>query len=319
MIKSPFGAASTAREVIAGHNLTGKVAIVTGGASGIGVETARAFAEAGADVVIAARNADQAKATIADIDRTAPRKTRWEALELGSFDSIRTFADRWGNKPLHFLINNAGVMACPLTYTQHGLENQIGTNHFGHFLLSMLLLPSLKDGAQKVGAPSRLIELSSTAHRFSDVDFDDMHFRKRDYTPWKGYGQSKTANILFSLGFDDRYKDQGIRAFSVMPGRIFTPLSRHLTLADQVAAGVLDENGNPTHKYFMKDPEQGASTTVWAAVGRELDGAGGLYLEDCAEAPVITETAPEGVMNYALNRQSADRLWAVSLETTGIH
>ncbi|MEJ2818280.1 SDR family NAD(P)-dependent oxidoreductase [Caulobacter sp. CCG-8] len=314
-IKSAFGAYTDARDVVAGQDLTGVVAIVTGGATGIGIETARALAEAGAEVVIAVRKPDLAEAAVADIARTAKGKVSWSMLDLSSFKSIRAFAERWGDRPLNLLINNAGVMACPLAYTEDGLEMQIGTNHFGHFLLSVLLAPNLVAGA-KSGWTSRLVSLSSIGHRRAPVNFDDPNFRDRPYDKWEAYGQAKTANALFAVGFDKRFKDQGVRAFAVMPGGIMTPLQRHLPLEEQKAMGWIDDDGKVRDGF--KTPQQGASTSVWAAVGAELDDAGGLYLEDLAQAvPWSPEHPWSGVMPYALDPEAADRLWALSVETTG--
>ncbi|WP_029912119.1 SDR family NAD(P)-dependent oxidoreductase [Caulobacter sp. UNC358MFTsu5.1] len=314
-IKSPFGAYTDARDVVAGQDLTGVVAIVTGGATGIGIETARALAEAGAEVAIAVRKPDLAEAAVADIAKTAKGKVSWSMLDLSSFKSIRAFAERWGDRPLNLLINNAGVMACPLAYTEDGLEMQIGTNHFGHFLLSVLLAPNLVAGA-KSGWTSRLVSLSSIGHRRAPVNFDDPNFRDRPYDKWEAYGQAKTANALFAAGFDRRFKDQGVRAFAVMPGGIMTPLQRHLPIEEQKAMGWIDDDGKVRDGF--KTPQQGASTSVWAAVGAELDEAGGLYLEDLAQAvPWSPEHPWSGVMPYALDPEAADRLWALSVEITG--
>ena len=315
-ITSPFGAFTPAREVAAGHDLTGKTVIVTGGATGIGIETARALAEQGADVVIAVRKPDLAEAALADISKTAKGKVSWEMLDLASLASVRDFARRWGNRPLNILINNAGVMACPQGYTEDGLEMQIGTNHFGHYLLAVLLAPALERGVKESGKPSRVVALSSIGHRRSRVTFDDPHFRSRPYDKWEAYGQSKTANSLFAVGFDKRYKDRGIRANAVMPGGIMTPLQRHMSKEEQMAMGWINEQGEVRQGF--KTPEQGASTSVWAAVGDELEGVGGLYLENCAQAGPWSKDRPfEGVMDYALDDAEADRLWTLSKETTG--
>ncbi len=316
-ITSPFGMFTPAREVVAGHDLSGKTAIVTGAATGIGIETARALAEAGADVVIAARKPDLAREAIADIDRTAPGKTRFEMLDLSDLASIRAFAERWNGKPLHILINNAAVMACPLDRTKDGFEMQIGTNHFGHFLLGTLLAPALAAGAQQAGKASRLVSLSSIGHRRSGVNWEDPHYRTREYDKWESYGQAKTANALFAVGFHQRFRDQGVTANAVMPGGIMTPLQRHLPHEEMVALGWIDEATGKIRDGF-KTPEQGASTSVWAAVGPELEGVGGLYLEDCAQAEPWTKEAPwKGVMPHALDPVDADRLWALSVETVG--
>jgi NAD(P)-dependent dehydrogenase (short-subunit alcohol dehydrogenase family) len=315
-ITSPFGAYSTAREVVAGHDLSGMTAIVTGAATGIGVETARALAEAGADVVIAARKPDLAAQAIADIQTTAKGKVSFEMLDLSDFASIRAFGVRWGVRPLNILINNAAVMACPLDHTKDGLEMQIGTNHFGHFLLSTLLAPALEAGAKASGKTSRLVSLSSIGHLRSDIRWDDPHFKTGDYEKWASYGQAKTANSLFAVGFNRRFKDRGITANAVMPGGIMTPLQRHLPIEEQRAMGWLDENDKPVTGF--KNTEQGASTSVWAAVGDELEGVGGLYLENCAQAEPWTKENPRvGVRAWALDPDSAERLWAMSEATTG--
>ena len=315
-IKSAFGPYTDARDVVAGQDLTGKVAIVTGGATGIGIETAKALAGVGAEVVIAVRKPDLAEAAVAEINAVATgAKASWSMLDLSSFKSIRAFAERWGDRPLNLLINNAGVMACPLAYTEDGLEMQIGTNHFGHFLLSVLLAPNLVAGARS-GWGSRLVSLSSIGHRRAPMNFEDPNFRSHPYDKWEAYGQAKTANALFAVGFDKRFKDRGVRAFSVMPGGIMTPLQRHLPIEEQRAMGWIDENGKVLDGF--KTPAQGASTSVWAAVGAELDGVGGLYLEDLHEAAPWGESSGwSGVMPHALDPEAAELLWALSVETTG--
>ncbi|MFZ5668659.1 MAG: oxidoreductase [Pseudomonadota bacterium] len=318
-ITSPFGAFTPAREVVAGVDLAGRTAIVTGAATGIGVETARALAAAGADVVIAARKPDLAAEACADINGTAKGPgARFEMLDLSDFASIRAFAERWGEAPLNILINNAAVMACPLERTKDGLEMQIGTNHFGHYLLSVLLAPALEAGAAGAGRPSRLVALSSIGHRRSDINWDDPHYRSRPYDKWESYGQAKTANALFAVGFHKRFKDRGVTANAVMPGGIMTPLQRHLPHEEMVALGWIDEGTGKIRDGF-KTPEQGASTSVWAAVGPELEGVGGLYLENCGQAAPWSAEAPwAGVLPHALDPESADRLWALSAETTGL-
>lgn len=317
-ITSPFGAFTPAREVVSGHDLTGKTAIVTGAATGIGIETARALAEAGADVVIAARKPDLAAAAIADINTTAKGPgARFEMLDLSELASIRAFAGRWGTAPLHILINNAAVMACPLDRTHDGFEMQIGTNHFGHFLLGVLLAPALEVGARQQGRPARLVSLSSIGHRRSDINWEDPNYTTRPYEKWESYGQAKTANSLFAVGFNARYNARGVTANAVMPGGIMTPLQRHMSHEEMVAMGWIDEATGKIRDGF-KTPEQGASTSVWAAVGPELEGIGGLYLENCNQAvPWKAEMPWEGVMPHALNPESADRLWDLSVKTVG--
>jgi NAD(P)-dependent dehydrogenase (short-subunit alcohol dehydrogenase family) len=317
-ITSSFGAFTSARDVAAGHDLTGKSAVVTGGATGIGIETARALAEAGAAVTLAVRNPEAGEAAAADINRTSTAaRTTVGPLDLSNLASVRAFAEEWGAAPLHILVNNAGVMACPLAYTADGLEMQIGTNHFGHHLLAVLLAPALRQGAQDQGRPARVVELSSIGHRRSGVDFQDPHYRRRPYDKWEAYGQSKSANALFAVGFDTRFASIGVRANSVMPGGIMTPLQRHLTREEMIGMGWMDEAG--TLREGFKTPEQGASTSVWAALGSELEGAGGLYLENCAQAePWSSDTPWAGVMPHALDPGAADRLWELSVKTTGV-
>ena len=317
-ITSSFGNFTPAREVVAEHDLSGKVAIVTGSASGIGVETARALAEAGAEVVLAVRNAVAGAEVAADIAKTAKGpKPRVELVDLSDFASIRAFGQRWGAKPLNILINNAGVMACPQTYTTDDLEMQIGTNHFGHYLFSLQLAQGLVQGAQASGSESRLVALSSIAHRMSAVDFDDPHYRTRPYQKWQAYGQAKTANSLFAVGFHQRFKDQGVIANAVMPGGIMTPLQRHLPREEMIAMGWMDEAGKVADGF--KTTEQGASTSVWAAVGPELTGIGGLYLENCAEAvPATKDNRFVGVEPWALDAEAAEKLWDLSVKTCAI-
>ena len=300
-----------ARDVVRGQDLSGRTLIVTGGATGIGIETARALAEAGAQVVLAVRNLEPGRAAAADIGHGVTV----EALDLSSLASVRDFAARWGGRPLHGLINNAGVMACPQSYTQDGLEMQIGTNHFGHFLLSVLLLPALTAGSTPE-RKARIVALSSIGHLRSPVVFDDIHYRRRPYDKWEAYGQSKSANALFAVGWQARHGGV-VTANSVMPGGIFTPLQRHLPREEQIAMGWMDADGTPAPGF--KTPAQGASTSVWAAVGPELEGVGGLYLENLAQAPPYAPAVRfVGVRaDHALDPAQADRLWSVSAETVG--
>ncbi len=316
-ITSPFGAKSTAREVVAGHDLSGRTAIVTGAATGIGVETARALALAGAEVIIAARKPELGEEVANQINEEAGlKRVSFGMLDLSSLDAIRHFANVWGDRPVDLLINNAGVMASPLMRTADGFEMQFGTNHLGHFLLSVLLAPNLVAGAKASGKRSRLVSLSSIGHRRAGVNFDDPNYEHRDYDKWEAYGQAKTANSLFAVGFDTRFKDQGVNANAVMPGGIMTPLQRHMSIEEQRAMGWLDENDKPREGF--KSTEQGAATSVWAAVGDELDGVGGLYLEDCNQAVPWSQERPwNGVMPHALDPEAADRLWDLSVKTVG--
>ena len=236
-------------------------------------------------------------------------------VDLADLSSVAAFALAWGDKPLNLLINNAGVMACPLTYTADDLEMQIGTNHFGHFALGMGLARALMNGAED-GRASRLVSLSSIGHLRGGIDFDDPHYRHRAYDKWQAYGQSKTANALFAVGFNARFADLGVNANSVMPGGIMTPLQRHLPREEMIAMGWMNEEGVITQGF--KTPAQGASTSVWAAVGEELEGVGGLYLENLAEAEPYQPGARFGVAPHALDPEAAERLWALSEETTGV-
>jgi NAD(P)-dependent dehydrogenase (short-subunit alcohol dehydrogenase family) len=309
--QSKFGARTTALEVIAGHDLHGRDAIVTGGASGIGVETVRALATAGARVVLAAR--DRAKAdAVAAVLRSEAANDAIEVgdLDLASLKSVRNFNERFLAlaRPLHLLINNAGIMATPLSYTEDGFESQFGTNHIGHFALTVGLLPALR-----AAGTARVVALSSIGHRRSGMHFEDLNFRERAYEPFSGYGQSKTANALFAVGLTERYAAHGITANAVMPGGIMTGLQKHMSRDAKLALGWIDEAGTPNPRF--KSTEQGAATSIWAAVAAELDGVGGQYLEDCAIAEPWTEARPmSGYMPYALDAGDAQRLWTVSEE-----
>lgn len=272
-IKSKFDARSTARDVVQGHNLTGRSVIITGGATGLGLETARALAEAGADVLLAVRKPELATSAMASIEITAPGKASWGMLDLANLKSVRNFVERWGDRPLNILVNNAGVMACPLSYTEDGFEMQIGTNHFGHYLLTNLLAPQLKRGADQSGIHSRVVSVSSGGHRRANIDLEDPNFERTPYDRWQAYGRSKTANVLFAVAFDERFKAHGIRANALAPGRILTPLQRHMTREELIARGAFDEHGVLAPD--MKSPEQGAATSVRAAMGDELSGQGG--------------------------------------------
>jgi NAD(P)-dependent dehydrogenase (short-subunit alcohol dehydrogenase family) len=317
LITSEFGAFTPAADVVADHDLSGRVAIVTGGASGIGIETARALAGAGAEVTLAVRNRAAGEAAAADINASiGAERARVGDLDLSDLASVAAFVTAWGDTPLHMLINNAGVMACPLSYTANDLEMQIGTNHFGHFLLGVGLARALMNG-EEAGRTARVVSLSSIGHRRSGVNFDDPHYRNRPYDKWESYGQAKTANALFAVGFNARFAELGITANAVMPGGIMTPLQRHLPREEMIAMGWMDEAGKVRDGF--KTPQQGASTSVWAAVGEELEGIGGLYLENCGQAPAFDKANPfVGVMDHALDPEAAERLWALSAETVGV-
>jgi NAD(P)-dependent dehydrogenase (short-subunit alcohol dehydrogenase family) len=306
-----FGARSSAREVVAGHDLSGRDAIVTGGASGIGVETVRALATAGARVVIATRDRPKGEEVAARLSReTGNGAIEFRLLDLASLASVRAFATQFLalRRPLHLLVNNAGIMATPLSYTTDGFESQFGTNHVGHFALTVGLLPALK-----AAAGARIVSLTSLGHRRSDVDFDDLNFQRRAYDPWLAYGQSKTANVLFAVGLTQRLAGDGIFANAVHPGGIMTGLQKHVPREEQIRLGWIDESGIPHPR--LKSAEQGAATSIWAAVAAELEGVGGHYLEDCRIAKAWSADKPlSGVKPYALDPDRARRLWSVSEE-----
>ncbi len=309
-----FGADTTTDEVIEGIDLTGKQALVTGASTGLGEETARALASKGARVTLAVRDPAKGEAAAERIRRsTGNGNIDVGQIELSVPDSVRAFAEQWlaGHGPLHLLINNAGVMACPLARTAEGWEMQFATNHLGHFLLTNLLAPALK-----AGAPGRIVNLSSAGHRFSDVNFDDPHFHHRDYEKWVSYGQSKTANVLFSVELTRRLAPWGITANAVHPGGIRTELGRHLTDADRAALMARVNAAGSDFKY--KTVPAGAATSVWAATAPALEGKGGLYLEDCRIGALKTDpAASSGYFAYATDPAAAARLWALSEQTLG--
>ena len=298
---SAFGAKTTAAEVVDGLDLSSKRMVVTGGASGIGIETARALAGAGAEVTIAVRDTAAGDGVAADIDgdvRVAP-------LDLLDRESVDAFASSWDG-PLDVLVNNAGVMALQeLTLTPEGWETQFATNHLGHFRLALGLHEALKAAGE-----ARIVSVSSLGHRNSPVIFDDLHYAFRAYDPWSAYGQSKTANVLFAVEATRRWADDGITANALMPGGIFTNLQRHMPTENVEA--MRQRVGDRA-----KTPEQGAATSVMLAARPELAGVGGKYYEDCAEAEIVHRRADRGVAAYAVDPDNARRLWEVSLELLG--
>jgi NAD(P)-dependent dehydrogenase (short-subunit alcohol dehydrogenase family) len=314
-ITSAFGYRSTALEVVTGHDLTGKVALVTGASSGLGVETSRALLSAGAQVVMAVRDLEKAQ-QVADQLRqsTGSNKASLLKLDLGSLESVRTAGAQFlgRHSKLDLLVNNAGVMATPFEHTAEGFEMQFGTNHLGHFLLTNLLLPALKAATR-----ARVVSLSSIGHRRSDIVWDDIGFQTRAYDKWAAYGQSKTANALFAVGLTARHSSDGVFANAVHPGGIQTGLQKHMPEEEMRAMGWIDSEGKANAMF--KTPEQGASTSLWAAVGQELEGVGGKYLEDCQEALAFNPEKPSsGVMPYALDLSSAERLWDLSERMVGL-
>jgi len=303
LINTPFSSVSTAADVIAGVDLTGRRAVVTGGGSGIGIETARALAGAGAEVTLAVRNGAAGRRTAADITATTGNTQVLVApLDLAAVGSVASFVAAWDG-PLHILVNNAGVMACPEMYTPEGWELQFATNHLGHFALATGLHRALAaDGA-------RVVSVSSTAHLRSPVVFEDIHFRHRPYEPWSAYGQSKTANVLFAVEATRRWAGDGIAVNAVMPGGIRTNLQRYVT--DEDLARLRAESGGGAPAW--KTPEQGAATSVLVATSPWLAGVGGRYFEDCNEAGRNQPGTRRGVAAYALDPEAAARLWQVSL------
>jgi NAD(P)-dependent dehydrogenase (short-subunit alcohol dehydrogenase family) len=292
-----FGFESTAAEVVEGIDLTGKRAVVTGGASGIGIETARALAGAGAEVTLAVRDLEAGARVAAEIGAEV------SPVELTDRASIAAFVAAWDG-PLHLLINNAGVMALPeLELSPEGWEMQFATNHMGHFELALGLHDALADEG------ARIVSVSSSGHLRSPIVWDDVHFAFRAYDPWLAYGQSKTANVLFAVEATRRWAADGITANALMPGGIMTNLQRHVS---EEAMRRLRSGSS----LRFKTPEQGAATSVLVATSPALEGVGGRYFEDCAEAPVV-DRRPEGgsggVARYALDPAGAERLWEESL------
>ncbi|SCM73521.1 putative oxidoreductase [uncultured Pleomorphomonas sp.] len=318
-VGSGFNAASTTGDVLDGIDLSGRTAVVTGGYSGLGLETVRSLAAAGARVIVPARDVERARRAMAAVDAEV-----WP-MDLLSPASIDAFAERFLARAssLDLLVNNAGIMALPaLTLDERGYEYQFATNHLGHFQLTLGLLPALRRAGD-----ARVVSLTSLGHRYSPVHFEDVNFAHRQYGPWLAYGQSKTANILFTVGLDARERSGGVCAFAVHPGSIAgTGLEKHIPMQMLIDAGVLDSQGRPIvdPSRNLKTVAQGTATTVWCATSPRLAGLGGVYCENCDIAPISTfqpgSTTMEdamrisGVMPYAVDAASADRLWALSEE-----
>lgn len=309
-----YSSNTTTDEILEGIDLTGKVAIVTGASGGLGAETARALASKGASVTIAARDVARAEATATDIRAsTGNVNVVVNELHLDKPASVRSFATKFlrNNDSINLLINNAGVMACPLSRTEEGWEMQFATNHLGHFLLTCLLSPALI-----AGAPARVVNLSSAGHLRSGIDFDDIHFNNREYDKLVSYGQSKTANILFSIELDRRLKDRGVQANAVHPGIIVTDLGRHMSEED-VAALMAGRPADSPPMVFKEVPA-GAATSVWAAVAPELEGIGGRYALDCRLVdPENDEPGTDMWAKWAQDEELAARLWTASEEMLG--
>ncbi|MEZ5372952.1 MAG: SDR family NAD(P)-dependent oxidoreductase [Microthrixaceae bacterium] len=303
-----FGFESTTDEVLDGVDLTGRTVVVTGATSGLGLETARALASRGADVTITGRSQEKLDDAAAQLrDMGLPGAITTTVLELGDLESVRSCAKELLSTldRIDVLVNNAGVMVCPLGRTAQGFETQFGTNYLGHFLLTGLLAPLLV-----AAAPSRVVNLASSGHRLADLDLDDPNWESRDYDRWGAYGGSKTANVLFSVGLDARLKDKGVRSYAVHPGMIMTPLARHMVPEDmEILGGGTEE---------FKEVPQGAATTVLAATSPALADTGGVYLADCQVADVDdSDAVSRGVRSYAIDRTRADRLWTESEALVG--
>lgn len=314
---SAFGFSSTADEVLEGKDLSDRTMLVTGGYSGLGRETARALAAKGAHVILSGRDATKLSAVADEIATATGGKVDTLVCDLASLASIEAAGGEARSRFTHIdvLINNAGVMATPFGHTADGFETQFGTNHLGHFALTRELMPLLEKGSGQ-----RIVNLSSRGHHIAPVDFDDPNFQSRDYDPWQAYGNSKTANVLFTVGLEQRFGGKGIHAYALHPGGIHTNLGRHLSEQDLEALmarikKLTEAAGGPAEAW--KTVPQGAATTVWVATAEELEGRGGLYAEDCHVAEVDDASPVGGVRSYALDRGNADRLWALSEEMTG--
>jgi NAD(P)-dependent dehydrogenase (short-subunit alcohol dehydrogenase family) len=310
-ISSGFGLRTSASAVIAGINLAGKTALVTGGYSGLGLETVRAIAGAGANVIVGARRPDAAAADLAGIDGVTILK-----LDLSDPASIDTFSVGVAalTPTINILINNAAVMANPLTRDARGYESQFATNHLGHFQMTARLWPLLK----AAGAGTRVVVLSSIGHARNGLDLDDVNFDRREYQKWTAYAQAKSANALFALHLDQFGAPLGIRAFSVHPGGIKTPLQRHLTMDEQIEMGWYKPDGSLAD--IFKTVEQGAATSVWCATSPMLDGKGGVYCEDCDIAPMWADgmSPYAGARPHIIDPVLAAALWRLSEDMTGV-
>ena len=315
-ISSGFDATSTTSDVIKGINLKGKIVIVTGGNTGIGLETTKTLANAGATVIVPARDVEKAKKNLEGI-----KNVEIEIMDIMNPDSIDAFAQKFllSNRPLHLLINNAGIMWVPLRRDSRGIESQLATNYLGQFHLTARLFPALKNAN---GA--RVINVSSLGHQMASFDFEDPNFLQREYETLQAYGQSKTASNLFSLELDNRAKAFNVRAYSLHPGSIAgTELGREASLELFQKMGFLDENGNllPEVAARLKSIPQGAATTVWCATSPLLDNIGGVYCEDNDIGPLsnnMDSAGSYGVEPYSLDETNAKKIWDLSEKMTGI-
>ena len=308
-INSGFNAKSETKDIINNIDLNNKVAIVTGGYSGIGLETTKALVAAGADVIIPAKRPKIANQNLNGI----VSEDNVIEMDLGNLNSVKNFSDSFKENfnTLDLLINNAGIMACPETRIGKNWESQFAINHIGHFLLTNELINVMSDVE---GA--RFVSLSSSAHSITGILWDDIHFQSAKYDKWMAYGQSKTACSLMAIEFNTRMKDRGVEGFAVHPGGIITPLQRHLEKEEMVALGWLDEDGSPSElaKNFFKSTSQGASTAVWCATNPDLNGLGGVFCEDCDIAKRKSEVDESlqryfGVADWAIDKEEASKLW----------
>ncbi len=309
-IGSPFDATSTAADVLGGIDLTGRLVLMTGGYSGIGLAATRALTGAGAHVVVPARRPDVARAAVAGI-----AGVEVDTLDLADQASIGEFADRFlaSGRDIHLVINSAAVMANPYTTVGPGWESQFGINHLGHYALVNRLWPAISRGR------GRVVAVSSAGHRRNGICWDDIDFT-HGYDKWRAYAQAKTANALFALQLDKLARADGVRAFSVHPGGIMTPLQRHLPREEMMARGWIDADGNVVDT-GLKSPGQGAATQVWAATSPLLAGLGGVYCEDCDIAELAPSDQTEistGVRDWATDPEQAERLWTLSAQRTGL-
>tara|TARA_B100000242_G_scaffold288012_1_gene255635 strand:- start:857 stop:1831 length:975 start_codon:yes stop_codon:yes gene_type:complete len=313
-INSGFSNQSEPKDILKNIDLHNKVAIVTGGYSGIGLETTKALVAVGANVIIPAKRPEIANQNLNGV----VSETNIIKMDLGNLNSVKNFTNSFKENfnTLSLLINNAGIMACPETRVGDNWESQFAINHIGHFLLTRELMNILADTEG-----SRFVSLSSSAHALTGILWDDIHFNKQPYNKWMAYGQSKTASSLIAIELNKKMKDYGVESFSVHPGGIITPLQRYLEKEEMIALGWMDEDGSPSElaKNFFKSPSQGASTTLWCATSNDLNGLGGVFCEDCDIAKRKSEVDESlqrytGVANWAVDTDEATRLWELSEE-----
>ncbi|MEO8457739.1 MAG: SDR family NAD(P)-dependent oxidoreductase [Chloroflexota bacterium] len=315
MPDTKYGFSTTTDELLDKRDLTGQRVLITGASAGLGVETARTLAAHGASVVMCVRDLDKGEraAVIVRTDAMPHAAVEVRELDLASLASVRTCADALlaEGQPINVLIANAGVMAAPQGKTTDGFETQFGTNHLGHFVFVNKLVPLVV-----AGAPSRIVVLASSGHRFSDVDLDDPNFERIAYDPWVAYGRSKTANVLFAVALDERLRKRGVRVCALHPGGIHTELSRHMT--PDVLQGLMSRMPKDAPPYTFKTIPQGAATSIWAGFIADAEEVGGHYCEDCAVAePNADAGFSSGVRPYAVDPERAEALWARSEELVG--